>query len=512
VILELPSDYYFVLYVGGQISSHFKICISDLHAGARTSLLTAMDSAMLPLPTQTSNTTKAFASAMRATLAAFDGNPQPDLVLMGDVLDLSLSPPKRSCAVFQGFVRELAYQPEGSSPLFSNYYYVPGNHDHSLWSAERFGRDWSLAMRSADKAKWNHTSPAFAAPEDLSQSRLLNKILSDAGINQGTPTFYPNMGLLNADQSRAVMFHHGHFIEPMYKMMSEILTILTGQKHDMDTVEKLEQTNGSWIDFAWSALGDGGILGKEVSIAAQYLLSGGEAHIFQKRIAKTLTSALREKLPLPRTKEIGDALEIISLAMVDVVVGKFSQVERFGFTRHLSPESVEGLRTYLAGPVLHQMHAELEQMPDDVTFVFGHTHKPFEDELVVDGFERPINIYNTGGWVLDTSLFSTVEGAAIIFVDDDLNTASLRLFNMPLNETTPNLRGTMKASVLAANTQSRAPNPMADRLRTAVEQTEAEWASFHEAVRMDLIERQALILKMTREADKTVHAGAGGQS
>ena len=39
-------------------------------------------------------------------------------------------------------------------------------------------------------------------------------------------TAYPNLGLLSDDRKRCVVFHHGHFVEPMYILMSTLKTML----------------------------------------------------------------------------------------------------------------------------------------------------------------------------------------------------------------------------------------------------------------------------------------------
>ena len=40
--------------------------------------------------------------------------------------------------------------------------------------------------------------------------------------------------------------------------------------------------------------------------------------------------------------------------------------------------------------------------PSDVTFVFGHTHKPFQEDVNFREYPGWVNVYNSGGWVIDT--------------------------------------------------------------------------------------------------------------
>ena len=55
----------------------------------------------------------------------------------------------------------------------------------------------------------------------------------------------------------------------------------------------------------------------------------------------------------------------------------------------LSPHAETGLASYLDGPVVTQMTAEIGA-PGDVTFVFGHTHKPFVDVRTTSAFPTPV--------------------------------------------------------------------------------------------------------------------------
>ena len=147
------------------------------------------------------------------------------------------------------------------------------------------------------------------------------------------------------------------------------------------------------------------------------------------------------------------------------------------------------------------MKAELQNsIPDRTTFIFGHTHKPFEDQIIAPGFAAPLGVYNTGGWVLDTALLSTVEGASAVFVDEDLNTAAIRLFGMPVNGVATQVR------VVSADVdRPGVENPLVQRLEAAVQQHSGLWEDFSTAVAGDLAIRQDLILKMA--ADAASHKG-----
>ena len=84
------------------------------------------------------------------------------------------------------------------------------------------------------------------------------------------------------------------------------------------------------------------------------------------------------------------------------------------------------------------LDAEIRTRPVDTTFVFGHTHKPFVGTRGIDGFARPVQVVNTGGWVVDHPLPEPVKGASIVLIDDALNTVALEMYRQrPDGSVTP---------------------------------------------------------------------------
>ena len=112
------------------------VCISDLHAGALTSLVTTDETPPLHNGKPTPSIEDTFAAAMSELLGGIKekSSPNPDLVLLGDGLDLSLSPPDRSFDALKGFLTPLFETGSFSTSMP----FIPGNHDHSLWTEARF--------------------------------------------------------------------------------------------------------------------------------------------------------------------------------------------------------------------------------------------------------------------------------------------------------------------------------------------------------------------------------------
>ncbi|MDA5094825.1 hypothetical protein O2N63_12090 [Aliiroseovarius sp. KMU-50] len=492
------------------------VCISDLHAGALTSLVTTDETPPLHNGKPTASIEETFAAAMCELLGHINQTTirKPDLVLLGDGLDLSLSPPDRTFNALKGFLTPL-YE---TGSFSTSMPFIPGNHDHSLWTEARFD-----SPQFSQKG-FSHVTPAFASASDVPRSRKLEELLSGLDTPVRVPLYYPNFGIQSQDENRAIVFHHGHFIESMYRMMSDLLGVLSGLKEDDLSCEELEKYNGTWIDFGWSTIGDSGLLGKDVSIAYQLLLTGGASDEFTLRLAQVLKKWLIKNLNLPNTPAVSGGLDMITAGFMDAIVGKFSQLERYDYTQHLSASSIEGLRNYISSAVLKQMREELHSrlpvsnpgggsgdghggMPISTTVVFGHTHKPFEDQLVVEGFDDPVSIYNTGGWILDTSLMSTVEGASVVFVDDQLNTASLRLFEPPVNVDLNNAHDIKYLGKGAVSSTDPTPEKDNNLLQTLREFFEAPaenrpcWNKFSVAAARAYGARQDLILEMARKAD-----------
>lgn len=475
------------------------MCISDLHSGALSSVLTPLTSGLDYDPDGQSSTAETFGKAIGATLTSMIGeDTPPELILLGDAVDLSFSPPDRCAAVLHKFLGAV-YQTPGA--LSGQMMFLPGNHDHSLWTAERY----DLRAENGAIPGFRHVTDAFQTADKCPNSRILEGIAAPLNLNLKVPTFYPNMGLTNAAGDRAVMLHHGHFIESTYRMMNGVVEILSGGDAPGGDVQTLEMLNGEWIDFGWSTIGSAGLLGKDVSVVYHNLLNGAESAKFQKRIAGHLAHLIAHKFDLPPTKLIEEGLSMVARGIVESLVGSYSQLERYAFNDALSAGSVKLLRAYLTEAVLPQMQNELPNGPPDrTTFIFGHTHKPFEDQIVADGFDQPVGVYNTGGWVLDTSLLSTVEGASAVFIDEDLNTAALRLFSLPVNG------GPTEVRVVSADVdRPGVENPLQRRLQDAVNAHQDLWDAFSQAVATELKTRQAMILKMTSDASVDADRSGG---
>jgi hypothetical protein len=153
--------------------------------------------------------------------------------------------------------------------------------------------------------------------------------------------------------------------------------------------------------------------------------------------------------------------------------------ERHHSTDSLSANAQKGLQAYLEGPLLAQISSELEVVPP-TTLVFGHTHKPFETTRTANGFATPVNLANTGGWVVDTVDTNPLQGAAAVLVDEDLEVASLRLYDQQDDASAYRVR---VSSVTDPNSE------FVERLTGLVRPDEGCWRALSEAVAVAVPER-----------------------
>ncbi|MEP3304379.1 MAG: hypothetical protein ABJO05_20645, partial [Roseibium sp.] len=190
---------------------------------------------------------------------------------------------------------------------------------------------------------------------------------------------------------------------------------------------------------------------------------------------------INPKMPL----KYGVTLDNLIRAGVDLTAGRAAERQRDGYGHVLGETEIEDIGWFLGTPLAHQMRQELADMPREMSFIFGHTHKPFQDELLVDGYDIPVGIFNTGGWVLDEPTLMPVQGCAAMLVSDELEVASLRLFNDPTDGVMAPVRVEGSGRI----------NRLVDETAEAVERASAHWADFSRIVHARILE----------EVDKRLH-------
>ncbi|HSK46973.1 MAG TPA: metallophosphoesterase [Coriobacteriia bacterium] len=412
------------------------VCLSDLHLGSDRSLLTGVDADGRP---GASDVLRALVECCRSVTAANFGV-KPVLVLNGDIFELALASDEVSATVFQRFM-ELVMVP--GDEVFEAVWYVPGNHDHHLWETARETQFADFLARHDPALEIPHPwyTTRMMRENELHPvpSPLLTTLLRRARATTGGPgdtvpgtgqmvsASYPNLGLVRGD--RAVVFHHGHYIEAAYKLLTNLNTSLFNAPPPAD-VSQLEEGNFAWIDFFWSALGRAGEPGESVQYVYDHLRSPAARADLVDRLSHNLARVVRNRTSWNLLEDEAQAHLIgFVLGQLNSWADTFGRRAYYGGTTAVKAHD-RGLEEYVGQYVREQLERESAgRTPTEVTFVFGHTHHPLVRRgQTVKGFGEPLAVYNTGGWVHETAELEPQCGASMVLVDDELNTVAIELY------------------------------------------------------------------------------------
>jgi hypothetical protein len=264
--------------------------------------------------------------------------------------------------------------------------------------------------------------------------------------------------------------------------MSHLDTVFADRAAPVDAWE-LEAQNGGWVDFFWSSMGDSGDVMRVTRTLYESLQSREALHAEVAAVVRAIEGSRSGPVRAAEAHAVG--------ALLDVVLDEAVR-ERHRPGAVLSPAAEVGLGAYLAGPVATQVHDELAR-PADLTFLFGHTHKPFAGLRSVDGLPDPVAVANTGGWVVDQPVPSPVKGAAVIAVDGDLQVACLRIFNEgPASSYRLRIHGPRGEDDT---------NPLVDRLAATIDPDAGAWAALADVARVTVAHRAA-------QLEERLHADA----
>jgi len=239
------------------------VCLSDMHFGEEDSLLTNLRVGSSKIDTsQPSAVLKQLVKCLKFLILRNRGKKKPKLILNGDILELALCSTKEAAMAFERFI-ELTMKKD--KELFdSKIIYIPGNHDHHLWETAREGQYVNHLGKSKKKqldAPWQVTNMFVAKGRGAVPSNFLTTLVQRRFPEVVIEIAYPNLGLLNQDASRCIVFHHGHFLDPLYRLMTTLRTLAFPKRREPLAIWDIEAENFAWIDFFWSTLGRSGEAG-----------------------------------------------------------------------------------------------------------------------------------------------------------------------------------------------------------------------------------------------------------
>ena len=450
------------------------VCLSDMHLAADNSVLTNMQPNSIKTDsTKPSPVLSQLVICLRELIGRNEGRQKPTLVLNGDILEMALAETNEAAMVFERFI-ELIFPKDGEALFDKNILYIPGNHDHHIWETARETQYVNFIDRIPAGTRleipW-HTTKMFSP--DLVRGYFLTDLiqryphLKDAVIS----IIYPNYALLSSDGQKCVIFNHGHYVESLYSLMSTLNTMVFPDRKRPTVVYDLEAENFAWIDFFWSTMGRSGGVGRDIGLVYDKLQDEKQV---EKMIAN-LSAGLVEKYNAPKWLEWIETQGLTWL--LDIILGKTAGLERNKPAQLLSPDAQQGLQSYMEGPLLEQIRVENKQsIPSDITFIFGHTHKPFSKDMSFTGYPRWMKVYNSGGWVVDTVQREPIYGAAVILIDETLQAISLRLYNQAASA------GEYAVRIEESTHAGVASSPFYNRISTFVKPSSEPWKTFSATV------------------------------
>ena len=405
------------------------IVLSDLHLGDRDSVLTHLDAQGELDALNPSRALRALVDCLRALAVGHGSEEGVTLILNGDIVELAFGAVSGALNTFERLAELLHH---GESSFRSEVLLIPGNHDHHLWEMARETlyrmEVVSAAPRVGGLPPPSHVTPL--SPEHAVPSLLLETVLTKLRDQRDPDAeelsvglLYPNLALVNETLDRALIVHHGHFVESLYHFFSRVRRVLFPNRPPPRTVQEIEAENFAWIDFVWSLLGRSGGAGEDVQRVFDLLLHPELTREFAADLARRAARLVKMPfLPFAWLREL-------VLRRVFLGIANRASTERTKSRVVCSSATLGGLDAYLFGPTYRQVKSEFGRVPSELSFVFGHTHKPFERATIGGEPVRQVDVFNTGGWVIDSLAPDPAFGASVLLVSETLEVAAIRLFN-----------------------------------------------------------------------------------
>ena len=485
------------------------VCISDMHMGEEDSLLTALKNGEVdcknPSPVMVE-----LVKCLRHLLSENEdqGDIKPTLIANGDILEMALCDIHQSATVFDRFLDLV--MPEGDE-IFNKIIYIPGNHDQHIWEMARETQyaDFLTRYPYQDtehpdfkfKPPWHKTN-IFLEEQHGKTNYIPGSYFLDAivGRYKGKKTqrerkhgsgfeiwvAYPNFGLLSPDGKKCIIIHHGHFSEPIYRLMSTLNNILNEVNDDMPTdMDELQRENFAWIEFFWSMLGRSGRVGETVESLWEQISDDKRSKVLARRLARIAVNSF----DLPGRED--PFRNSIVNGIADYLVERMGHQERTSGNLSMSLEMKQQIISYIKYPLWNQMRKEMKEMgkaydrmPENTSLIVGHTHKPMQGTTDLFYPAKSASIYNTGGWVIDKVNPNPIYGGAIALIDGNMNVALLGMFreaceeddgSSPTNAIDGEKRCREKVMLLEGGLPN---NDLTNRLKLLIKSSESPWREF----------------------------------
>lgn len=374
-----------------------RIVMSDLHLGQDSDDKSDSYSVLSNIPGHMKKE-KAQADAkmakLRERVERFADGDSIKLILCGDVLDLAL-------AYFDQAYQDFAYVLK-NLPSVSCVTYIPGNHDHHIWSLHCEQKNIINPLLSGGKPWGSGIYTPTLKVGEMSHF-LTNGLTNEIGRNIMIDIAYPSYRFGVPNQS--FYFTHGHLFGGLYNLFSRILSIFLEEELDENKVATM---NVALIEFIYWLCGETGEgMGSNGIIEAIYADAEKGKESLIKQI---LDKGVDEVLPNGIIKGIPNSWERAFVKWGANKAVKKSIADKphiiMSKDRHEDPERTQ---ERVEGWLFDILKADRK---DKLTFVFGHTHR--------SGFTKigdNISVYNLGSWLVEPG--DDDPDTELLMIDDD---------------------------------------------------------------------------------------------
>lgn len=359
------------------------LAISDTHSGEGTSLLSF---------------TKGRQKLWKSLRDAFGEGPEKksfkveDLILIGDIPDRCISSTNQIIEHTSALIKTL-----GSAASVKKGIYIPGNHDHTLWTSyidKKYGLKSAITKPEGEllvqKGRINNLNSAEELVEiffDYPESSLWREISNQKKLNFAIA----NPIYAKVINGRTYVFTHGTHFRPDVTQPEWVKRVIdwlqldrfAGIEVDSDryvgeaqSLEELEEIASRLVDTLWISSFDNP---NPTSDRLWYFFN-------------LISGKFSQKRPTPYTDQLFTQAELQN-NLPKRIMKLVSKNNR------LLDDSLQRWREFMVDYMLDYLDQNGLLNPD-LTFVYGDTHRGGygKYDYKYKGKTRKFRIYNTGGW------------------------------------------------------------------------------------------------------------------
>lgn len=383
------------------------VVISDLHLGNENSLFFHEDQ-------------QRFINVMNWIIRQLkDLEKIDELILLGDFLDLSLAPLD---VLYENLRNFFVYLSQLENIV--GIYFIPGNHDHHFW-IELVEQDVVIERIKSNKSLPSDTERMRERPTrekfiDYFVDRKYPNGFKEVIIPYLWPedkkrpeifVKYPNH--LRQIGKKHYFFTHGHFLEDLFTPLEYLI--------EAGCLEELEAFSIMWLEAFDYYLGHSGRLSQKVRDIVKHY-KGEE----KKKLDKTINEALKVFKKKTRIWKVWIwMIKKIIMCLVwkkrgEDIITHESGLRGKGFSKELEEKIRWYVDIFVLDRYIKGKHGFNKSIKHPFTFIFGHTHTPFEEDECGSRFRKTIirdeeyKLFNTGGWTIYKEGIHGIAGILII--------------------------------------------------------------------------------------------------